>query len=120
KTKRIKSKEATESVNDILAQLDYLLLISPTTERFSLKGSTNKRKALIVNTILQKSKAFSEAAIDYRHAYEIADDSCKLQPLVNWYLLESILVLVSNHTWGKEVGTGKQQYVLPTLKAAKT
>ena len=103
----------------ILAQLDYLLLISPTTERFSLKGSTNKRKALIVNTPSQKFKAISDAAFDYRHAYTIADGNCNLQPLVNWYLLESVLVLVSDHAWGKEVKSDKNQYGLPSLKEAK-
>ncbi|MEO6683485.1 MAG: hypothetical protein ABIN48_11750, partial [Ginsengibacter sp.] len=119
KSKTIKSKEANEEINAVLEQLDYLIYISPTTERFSLKGSANMRKVLILNTLKQKTSVLSEAAIDYRHAYEIADEVCKIRPLIHWYLLESILVLVSDRGWGKEVGTGAKKYTLPSLKAAK-
>ncbi|MEO5649206.1 MAG: CHAT domain-containing protein, partial [Ginsengibacter sp.] len=113
----ITSRQATVGINKVLDELKNLLYISPTTERFSLMGSTNKRKAFIAGTLVQKTKALSDAAFDYQYAHKIAGDDCKLYPLTNWYLLEALLVMMSSRAWGTTTGTGKNQYQIPTLKA---
>ncbi|HSN59743.1 MAG TPA: tetratricopeptide repeat-containing protein, partial [Ferruginibacter sp.] len=89
--------------------------ISPTAERYSLLGSTHKRRAFVTMAYSNKKKALAEAAFNYQHAYKIAGEDAQLYPMINWYMVETILVLLGERKWEQKTGTGALQYELPSL-----
>ncbi len=112
----LKTKEATEKIDKVIDELKNLLYISPTAERYNLLGSTSKRKAFIVQGKTQKAAALKQAAQYYRHAYKISSEASASYPLINWYILEAVLVLTADHSFGAAAGTGNDKYEVPSLK----
>lgn len=115
KTGLIKTTAAVLEMNKNIGELNNLLYISPTAERYNLLGSTFKRKAFVSTTLPQKRKALAEAAYNYQFAFSISGEEAKMYPLINWYILESILVALGERKWEQRIGTGKLQYELPSL-----
>ncbi|RYF90961.1 MAG: CHAT domain-containing protein, partial [Chitinophagaceae bacterium] len=118
KSKKQKPAAALASINQVIKELENLLYISPTGERYNLLGSTYKRRSLLSSGVVAKRKSLSEAAAYYRAAYEKASAENKIYPLTNWYILESLLVLSGNRKWKDEVKAGNIKYTLPALKEA--
>jgi CHAT domain/Lecithin:cholesterol acyltransferase len=117
KNGHIKAKEAALLIDNIIKELLNLLYISPTAERYNLLGSAHKRRAFVATTLTQKINILSEAAYNYQVAQTIAVNDNKVYPITNWYILESLLVLMGNRKWGDQVGK-EQSYELPSLKEA--
>ncbi|MBC7867692.1 MAG: CHAT domain-containing protein, partial [Gloeobacteraceae cyanobacterium ES-bin-316] len=111
----LKTNAAVLQMNKNIDELNNLLYISPTAERYNLLGSTYKRKAFVSSAYAQKKKALGEAAFNYQHAFSIAGEETKLYPLINWYLLESIMVALGERKWEQAVGSGEASYELPSL-----
>lgn len=111
----LKTAAAVIEMNKNIDELNNLLYISPTAERYNLLGSTFKRKAFVSTSQVQKRKALEEAAYNYQYAFSIAGEDGGMYPLINWYMLESILVASGERKWEQRVGTGKKQYVLPAM-----
>ncbi len=115
KNKIIKSPDALSQMNKNIDELKNLLYISPTAERFNLLGSTHKRRAFVSNALGQKKKALADAAYNYQHAYNVAGEESKLYPLINWYTIESMLVMLGERKWDQFIGTGTLKYELPSF-----
>ena len=88
-----------------MSDLDALIHLSPTAERYSLKGSAYKRK----HRLYQKKdipailRALRESAKNYYLAYSKAEKSKLCYPYTNWIALENILVIAGKGKsgWGK-------------------
>ena len=106
-------KNSLKGINQVINDLETLLQISPTSERFSLLGSTCKRKALISTTKPLKLKSLAESAWYYQKANSICSTAYSI---TNWFELETILVLAGYHKWGQMVKYGKESYQLPTFE----
>ena len=111
----IKASAALLQMNKNIDELKNLLYISPTAERYSLLGSTHKRKAFVSMAYPNKKKALAEAAFNYQKAFTIAGEDAQLYPMINWYLVESVLVMLGERKWEQKTGTGNAQYELPSL-----
>ena len=118
KNGNIKAKEASLLMDNIIKELMNLLYISPTAERYNLLGSAHKRRAFIATTLTQKLNILAEAAYNYQVAQTIAVDENKIYPIINWYIIESVLVIMGNRKWGEHVGKEEMMYELPLLKDA--
>ncbi|RYY70258.1 MAG: CHAT domain-containing protein, partial [Chitinophagaceae bacterium] len=114
--KKVKQTQALAAINQVIKELENLLYISPTAERFNLLGSTHKRKSVLSSGIIAKKRALAEAAGYYRSAYEKAGETSRIYPLTNWYLMESLLVLLGERKWNEAIRSGKEKYHLPSLK----
>lgn len=75
-------------IDDSINNLDRLLSIWVTAERFSLIGSANKRKARMMDTFVQKKKAMALSANYYYSAYRILNDSYSFS---NWLTMRILL-----------------------------
>ncbi|MBC7934649.1 MAG: CHAT domain-containing protein, partial [Rhizobacter sp.] len=118
KSKKLQAPAAVTAINKVIGELENLLYISPTAERFNLLGSTHKRKSLLSGSVAAKKKILATAAGYYHAAYEKAGDENKIYPLTNWYIVESLLVLLGDRKWNDEIKSGKEKYSLPALKEA--
>ena len=105
-------------VNKVIDDLKSLLNLSPTSERFSLLGSTYKRKAIVSNEKGQKQKAYTEAAFYYRKAYLMQSSLYSAYALTNWLEIESILVWAGERQWGVTITNGHETYMLLTFEEA--
>ncbi|MEJ7912798.1 MAG: CHAT domain-containing protein, partial [Chitinophagaceae bacterium] len=121
----IKSKRNQKNlsgINKVIKDLQSLLLLSPTAERYSLIGSAYKRKGML-SMQQQKAKAYTEAALYYMRADTIQGS---VNTLTNLYELVSILVLGGNLKWKEEVtlkaiaNLKEEIYKLPSLEEAVT
>ncbi|MEO6219393.1 MAG: CHAT domain-containing protein, partial [Ginsengibacter sp.] len=106
----------TREIDAVIKDLNMLLNISETSERFSLLGSAYKRKAFI--SMADKEKDFAAAAYYYFKAHNSPANNNKAYTLSNWLEVESILVLLGKRSWGKEVSYGKSKYNLLSPAAA--
>ncbi|RYF84202.1 MAG: CHAT domain-containing protein, partial [Chitinophagaceae bacterium] len=111
----IKTTAAVAEMDKNIRELNNLLYISPTAERHNLLGSTFKRKAFVSTSQPQKKKALAEAAISYQTAFTLASEGAKLYPMINWYIVEALLVALGERKWDQQVGAGKHAYNLPSL-----
>lgn len=118
KNKQQKPAQALAGINQVIRELENLLYISPTAERFNLLGSTYKRKSLLSAGIAAKKKTLAAAAWFYRSAFAKACEESRIYPLTNWYIIESLLVLLGDRKWNDEVKYGNETYALPSLKEA--
>jgi tetratricopeptide (TPR) repeat protein len=94
-----------------------LLRVSPTAERYSLLGSTFKRKAMLSATKPQKIKALSEAAFYYQKANAMRSGNALSYSVTNWLEIETILVLGGDRKWKEMVKFGRESYELPSLES---
>jgi hypothetical protein len=126
--KRKSSLDLNEEFKRTMSDLDALLQLSPTAERYNLKASAYKRSIRLYKRADAPSirKALGEAALNYYRAYEKATKEKKWYPLTNWVAIETILILADRRDrskkdkrgWGRPV-IGEHRlkvYDLPTLE----
>ena len=101
-------------INKAIEDLKALLQVSPTAERYSIMGSTLKRKAMLCSTKPQKLKALAEAAYYYDKANKIEANNNAAYSNTNWVEIETVLVLARHHRWSEPVKFGRESYVLPS------
>ncbi len=113
-TQQPRPTDSVTKMNQVIGDLEKLLAISPTAERYSLLGSALKRKALVCTSKKQKTANYVRAASQYRQAHMSQKSGYSAYSITNWLEIESVLVLAEERHWGKLVRSKKDQYPLPT------
>ena len=109
----VRSTDPAQNINRVIKDLDYLLLVGETAERFNLLGSAYKRKA-IMGKDAGKQSAYTMSACYYRTAHATKGASNPAWALTNWYEMESVLMRVhAGRQWDGEIRNGKETYTLP-------
>jgi hypothetical protein len=103
------------NLDKVIANLEGLIKLSPTSQRYNIMGSSYKRKALISND--SKRDDYISAAGFYHQGYSNMQN---WYSLTNWLSLESILVIAGVHQWGDEAAQNGMvpAYNLPTFSEA--
>lgn len=112
----IKPKEQLKGIDGVIDDLNQLNKIAPTAERYSLLGSTYKRKALMQPVKKDKLAAIEKAAAYYRMADAIPKNVNRNYSLSNWLELENILVQAGKQAWAQNQPKNSKR---PSLKYAK-
>jgi len=103
-------------LDKVIGDMEQLLGMSPTAERFCLMAKAYKSKALISSTRPQKLAALAQAASYFHKAVTKTDNNYKGYALSNWLAIEYVLVELGKHKWGADT---PQRYHLPALKEIK-
>jgi hypothetical protein len=91
-------EDILNKIGQVISNLEGLIKLSPTSQRYNILGSTYKRKALI--SIQTKKEDYISAAGLYHKGYENMQN---WYSLTNWLSIESILVLSKIHKWNNKV-----------------
>ncbi len=79
---------AKELTHDALANLDTLINLTKTRERYSLRGAYWKRRSLLGPLGFRTSTSLARSAAEYQQAYEhVSDESNAYYPGLNWAML---------------------------------
>jgi CHAT domain-containing protein len=115
KVKKIGSLE--QEFNKLISDLDALIHLSPSAERYNITASTWKRMIGIYRKNKTKTiRAIGEAARNYLMAYTKEKDDENIYPYTNWVALEVLLVIAGERKWGEAVKdkNGNDVYAIPT------
>lgn len=112
----ISKSSQLQKLDKVIRDMEQLLSMSPTAERFCLMGKAYKSKAAISTVRTQKLAALAKAAYYFNQAVEKTDNNYKGYALNNWLAIEYVLVELKKHKWGTVT---PQQYHLPGLKEIK-
>ncbi|HUR12221.1 MAG TPA: CHAT domain-containing protein, partial [Flavitalea sp.] len=113
-----RNKVSANGLKPVIKDLQQLLLLAPTAERYGLLGSTFKRKGFLSAAMTEKLKSYAMAAYYYQLAHNIPGNNYPVYTLTNWYILEGGLVLSKKREWGKKIKIGKKEYLLPDKETA--
>jgi hypothetical protein len=124
--KSIQDERATclEKIKNVIADLEALVHLLPSAERYNILGSSYKRQAFILEN--DKQDSYKKAALNYQKAYSFYNN---WYSLTNWLAMESALVMTGFHFWDSNMDNNKAEigYQLPTtnevirlLEASKT
>ncbi len=105
-----------QKMDKVIIDLKQLLNMSPTAERYSLLGSTFKRKSIIAVANADKINALITAANYYKQAYGMPGNTNKTYALTNWLEIEKILLLIKNRAGMKSL---LKKYKFSILNKAK-
>jgi hypothetical protein len=108
-----------KKMDAVIKDVQSLLTVGATAERYLLMGNVHRRKALMLQTKNQKINAYVQAAYYYQKANEYKNHLYSAYPFAYWMEIESALVAIGKHEWGKSVKTPKGSYEIPTSKAAQ-
>jgi hypothetical protein len=98
----------------VISDLDDLIKLSPTSQRYNILGSTYKRAAFISEN--NKLENYKNAAYCYHKGYT---NSGSWYSLTNWLSLESALVMPGIHAWGGVVKVSDEMsYKIPSAEDA--
>ncbi|WP_346238476.1 CHAT domain-containing protein [Niabella insulamsoli] len=102
------------AIDTSITNLNYLLEIWKTGERFALIAGAYKRKALVMrcskkNEEDNKLKTIEAAALHYRNAFEKLQNSYSFS---NWILMEIFILKKKKQRWGQQVERAGQRYQL--------
>ena len=110
---QIKDKEISEDIKTefkkAMDDLDALIHLNPSVERYSLRGSAWKRKTYFSNDKIQTTNAITEACNNYRAAY-LQSQKKDAYSYINLVTLHNILVLGGKAKWEKETLRGKKPH----------
>lgn len=111
-----KRKEYLTRIKKVIADLQILISLSPTSERLNMLGNTFKSQAFLSNKS-GKPKANIQAAAAYHQAYMNFNN---WYSLTNWLALENTLVRSGLHNWNSEVKASNELkgYTLPSKAEA--
>ena len=109
-----KREKSLEEIGNVISDLNDLIKLSPTSERFNILGSSYKRAAFLSTD--NKQENYKNAARFYHKGFE---KSGSWYSLTNWLSLESILIMSGVHAWG-DFGDAqdKTSYKIPAMKEA--
>jgi len=116
KTKQPRRLE--QDFDKLVADLNALIQLSPSAERYSIAASTWKRRiGLYKGNKAKMLKAIEEAAKLYQLAFSMGNQVDSIYPYTNWIGLELLLIIAGQRKWGKPVlGNNKAEiYSLPGL-----
>jgi CHAT domain-containing protein len=103
-------------VDQVIDDLQLLLKLSPTAERYSLIGKAWKNRMLISATQAEKVNALEQAAHNFYQAAHMESNNYKAYALTNWLQIEYILVELKKRKWGTVTTAG---YKLPALRTVR-
>jgi hypothetical protein len=103
-------------INKVIKDLENLITISPTAERYTLLASAYKRKGFLSSTRQQKIESIAEAAFYYMRSDSVRGNLYKEYSVTNWYEMETILVLSGKRKWGQAIKTAGGSYKLPMIE----
>jgi CHAT domain-containing protein len=108
-------KISLSKIVKVIKDLEALVKLIPSSERFNILGSTYKRNAFMLET--DKQEVYKKAALNYQKAYFF---STNWYSLTNWLALESTLVMAGSHSWGSNEDNNKNilEYKLPSTDEA--
>jgi CHAT domain-containing protein len=95
----------------VIDELNNLIRISPTSEKYNILASTYKRKACLIKEANEKFKGYENAAFYYQLAYSKFD---KWYSLTNWLIIDGIFRLSGKRDWNKPVKTKSGSYTFPS------
>lgn len=84
-------------IEKVVTDLEALIQLLPSSERYNILGSSYKRKAFISEN--NKQADYLKAALNYQRAYSFYNN---WYSLTNWLALESTLVMTGIHEWGSK------------------
>jgi hypothetical protein len=87
-------QRALAKIDHGIGVVEHLLEFARTPERLSILGSAHKRRALLVETAVERNAALREMSKNYRAAHELAISSTgaiDAYPLLNWLSAEACL-----------------------------
>lgn len=92
-------------ISEAMSQLEILLQIGQTSERFSLLGGAYKRFALVESNVEGRLKSLKHSCSNYRQAFEMSWDNKTdaSYPLLNFLALEEIGKLLGDQTTEKDM-----------------
>ena len=106
-----------EQLNTIIGRLDYLLLISPTAERYCLLGSAYKRRAIITSGVQRKASLKAAAFYYYMATQKTTQPS--VYAVTNWFQMEAVIRLNDKQPWNlKETVTVSKNLFVPDADTA--
>lgn len=89
-----------QNLDKVISNLEGLIKLSPTAQRYNIMGSSYKRKAMISKGT--KREDYSSAAGFYHQGYSNVQN---WYSLTNWLSLESVLVITGARKWGGHAGS---------------
>lgn len=101
-----------KKIEKVILDLDALVQLLPSAERYNILGSSHKRHAFIMEN--NKQISYKKAAFNYQKANSFHNN---WYSLTNWLALESVLVIAGLHEWGSNLDKNKAElaYRLPTI-----
>jgi CHAT domain-containing protein len=104
-----------KKLENVISDLEALVQLLPSAERYNILGSTHKRHAFILDN--NKQGSYKMAAFSYQKAYSFFNN---WYSLTNWLALESVLVINGLHAWGSKTDKNKAElgYQLPSTAEA--
>lgn len=107
-------EKSIKEIEEVISNLNDIIKMSPTSQRFNILGSTYKRAAFLSTD--NKLKNYQNAAYYYHKGYL---NSGNWYSLTNWLSLESILIMSGIHAWGiDEKIKDNTVYKIPLLEEA--
>jgi hypothetical protein len=104
-----------KKIEKVILDLDALVQLLPSAERYNILGSSHKRHAFIMEN--NKQISYKKAAFNYQKANSFYNN---WYSLTNWLALESALVIAGIHEWGNNLDKNKAElgYRLPSVAEA--
>jgi tetratricopeptide (TPR) repeat protein/pimeloyl-ACP methyl ester carboxylesterase len=112
--------ELEKAFGKVMGDLNALLQLSPSVERYNLVGSTYKRKLSLYKSNKAKMlKVLEDASRNYYMAWSIGKKDEGVYAFTNWFALENVLVISGKREWGQAV-TGSDKQDIYSLPSAST
>jgi len=111
--------ELEEEFAKVMSDLEALLHLSPSAERYNLVASTWKRKLVLYKKNREKTlDVLMEAAKNYSRACRLSKNESGVYAYTNWITLENLLVLAGVKNWDGKPGSkpGDEKQTLPAWK----
>ncbi|WP_276482489.1 DUF7379 domain-containing protein [Paraflavitalea pollutisoli] len=108
-----RATELLLKMEDAIGDLQSLLKLGPTAERYNLLGTIHQQKAILATTKTKKVEAYKQAAGYYYLASALKSNISKTLTFTNWITLSSILVQLKAQQWGATVKSEVLSYALP-------
>ena len=100
-----------KKIEKVITDLEALVQLIPSAERYNILGSTYKRQAFISEN--NKQVSYKKAAFNYQKAFSFYNN---WYSLTNWLALESALVISGLHQWDSNTHKNKALgYHIPSI-----
>ena len=111
KSQKLSKTDGVNRLTEVIGRLEYLLLISPTAERYCLLGNAYKRKAIITSGVQRKTALKASAFYYYLATQKTSQPS--VYAYTNWFEMEAIVRLNDKQSWSakEQVAVSKDLFV---------
>ena len=116
--KRLTDAQLKAMFEKVVKDIDSLLQLGQSAERYRLKGSAMKRKLGLINN-KELPAAIEKAAKNYYEAFNASRVEIGAGDYANWLALENILVLAKAKKWGQKDTGEEVPGLLPSPETIK-